>query len=176
MTRLWGAVLLGATASGEDAVVPAEQPAQEEPLAGTIQAGTTVRIDYTLTVDDGVVDSSDGRGPLTYVHGQGEIVPGLERQLAGLKAGDVRDIAVSPEEGYGAANPEAFVEIPKTQLPQDVAPKVGMMLQGMSQQGTPFRATIHEINKKTVTLNLNHPLAGKALAFHVTVVDVTPKP
>lgn len=139
-----------------------------------IQDGMAVAIDYTLTVDGTVVDSSEGRGPLRYTQGRGEIIPGLERQLAGLHAGDHKDVAVAPEDGYGPVDPEAYMAVSRSQLPVDVTPEVGMVLRGTGQDGRPFRARIHEIGEESVTLDLNHPLAGKTLLFAVTVVEVTP--
>lgn len=151
----------------------AEPSAQDAQAPSAIQDGMQVQIDYTLTVDGNTVDSSEGRGPLSFTPGQGQLIPGLERQLMGLKAGDVRELTVTPEDGYGAIDPEAFIEVPKTQLPADVTPEVGMMLRGIHPDGQPFSAMISTIGDQTVTLDLNHPLAGKTLHFNVKVVTVT---
>ena len=155
---------------------PPSSSHKETPLAGMIQDHMAVQLEYTLTSDGAVVDSTEGRGPLQYVHGQGQIIPGLERQLTGLHVGDAREITVRPEEAYGPVDPSAFVEIPKTQLPPNVTPAVGVVLRGMDPDGKPFRATIHEVKDKAVTLDLNHPLAGKTLLFKVKVIDVSPAP
>jgi FKBP-type peptidyl-prolyl cis-trans isomerase SlyD len=153
----------------------AEETGQKaEAAPATIQDNMAVEMDYTLTVDGEVVDSSDGRGPFRYVHGKGQIVPGLERQLAGLSVGDSRQITVTPEEGYGAVDAEAFMEIPRTQMPPDAEPTIGQMLRGTDSNGQSFRATIHEIHDDTVTLDLNHPLAGKTLQFTVKVLTISP--
>ena len=149
---------------------------KETPAAGTIQDHMAVQLDYTLTADEAMVDSTEERGPFQYVHGQGQIIPGLERQLAGLRVGDAKEITVRPEEAYGPVDPSAFVDIPKGQLPPNITPAVGVILQGTDPAGKPFRATIQEIKEKAVTLNLNHPLAGKTLVFKVKVVDVSPPP
>lgn len=140
---------------------------------GIIQNGNTVQIDYTLTVDGEIVDSSQGRGLLKYVQGEGQIIPGLERQLTGLNVGDSGDVTVSPEEGYGPVNAEAFIEVTREQLPEDVTPEVGMLLRGTSPEGEPFRAQVHKIEGDGITLDLNHPLAGKTLLFNVTVVSIS---
>ena len=162
--------LFGATALwAEPAKGGAETPQ-------TVQDGKAVQIDYTLRVDGEVVDTSEGRGPLRYVHGQGQLIPGLERQLVGLHAGDTRSVTVSPEEGYGAVDPEAFVDVSKEQLAQDVTLEVGTALQGTSPDGKPFRAQVHEVDAESVTLDLNHPLAGKTLEFDITVVEVSEAP
>jgi FKBP-type peptidyl-prolyl cis-trans isomerase SlyD len=154
------------------ATLNAEQGTEETQMAPTVHDGAEVSIDYTLTIDGEVVDSSSGREPLRYVHGQGQIVPGLERELTGMSTGETKDITVSPEDGYGSVDPDAFLQVGKAQLPSDVAPEVGMMLRGTSPEGQPFRARIHEIRDDSILLDLNHPLAGKTLQFHVKVVDI----
>ena len=149
-------------------------PAAAAETGMTIQDGSTVQIDYTLTVDGSVVDTSEGRAPLTYVQGRGQIIPGLERQLAGLKAGDAGTFTVEPADGYGTVDPKAFIAIERSQLPQDMTPEVGMMIQGQGPDGTPFRARIDKVAADSVTLDLNHPLAGKTLQFKIKVVGVAP--
>ena len=134
----------------------------------------TVQMEYTLTADGQVVDSTTGREPFRYVQGKGQIIPGLERQLAGLHVGDEREITVKPEEGYGPLDPSAVVDVPKEQLPATITPRAGLMLSGIDPQGHPFRATIREIKATTVRLDLNHPLAGKTLLFKVKIVSVAP--
>lgn len=154
--------------------VDAEEAEQNAKAPVTIQDNMAVELDYTLTVDGQVVDSSEGRGPFHYVHGQGQIVPGLERQLVGLAVGDSRQITVTPEEGYGPVDAEAFMEIPRAQMPPDVEPAIGQVLRGTDPNGQSFRATIHEIHDDTVTLDLNHPLAGKTLLFTIKVLTISP--
>ncbi|MBI4354362.1 MAG: peptidylprolyl isomerase [Candidatus Omnitrophica bacterium] len=131
-------------------------------------------MDYTLTVDGEVVDQSPEGKPFQYIHGKGQIIPGLERQLTGLRVGDSGEITVTPEEGYGPVDPAAVVEIPKEQLPKTVTPEVGMALSGVDPEGRPFRARVKTIHDTTVTLDLNHPLAGKTLLFKIKVITITP--
>ena len=150
---------------------PEARPAEASMAA--IQNGATVELDYTLTVDGKVVDSSNRRSPLSYVHGQHQLIPGLERPLAGMHVGDSKDVTVSVEDGYGPVDPAAFIEVPKEQLPKNITLEVGLMLRGTNPNGQPFRATVSKIGEKTVTLDLNHPLAGKALQFNVKVTKVT---
>ena len=148
------------------------QPASQTPSA--IQDNTEVQLEYTLTADGQVVDSTDGQVPFKYIHGRGQIIPGLEKQLAGLHPGDTKEITVTPEEGYGPVDPTAIVDVPKNQLPVGTTPEVGMVLRGVDPDGRAFRATIQEIKDQTVKLNLNHPLAGKILHFKVKVLDIAP--
>ncbi len=135
--------------------------------------GTIVRMDYTLRLESGeVVDSSDGREPLEFHFGQEQIIPGLERELAGMQHGDQKAIHVAPEEAYGLREPGAVHQIPLDRFPEDITPEVGMRLtvQGPNGQEVPF--TIVAVSEDQATLDFNHPLAGENLTFSVTVKDV----
>ena len=153
---------------------PSRANAAEPTVAAAIKDSMDVGIEYTLTVDGAVVDSTDGKTPFHYVQGQHQMIPGLERQLAGLHVGDTKDVTVAPADGYGEIDPSAFVEVPKTQLPKEVTPTVGMVLRGVNPDGQSFRAKISQMKDTTVVLDLNHPLAGKTLNFHVKIVEVAP--
>jgi FKBP-type peptidyl-prolyl cis-trans isomerase SlyD len=138
----------------------------------TVQPGSEVSFDYTLTDDGGkVVDSSKGKEPMHYVHGKGQIIAGLEKELAGMAVGAEKKVTVKPEDAYGPVDPRAFQEIPKETLPPE-ALKVGTMLmaQAPSGQGVPVR--VHEIKDSTVVMDFNHPLAGKTLSFDVKITDI----
>ena len=134
----------------------------------------TVQMEYSVRADGQVVDANPEGEPFQYVHGRGQIIPGLERQLAGLRVGDARDITVTPEEGYGPIDPEAVVQIPREQLPPAITPEEGTVLSGVDPEGRPFRARIKAIQDTPVTLDLNRPLAGKTLLFKVKILTVTP--
>jgi FKBP-type peptidyl-prolyl cis-trans isomerase SlyD len=137
-----------------------------------IQAGSEVTFDYTLTDESGaVIDSSKGKEPMHYIHGRGQIISGLEKELAGMAVGAVKKVTVKPDEGYGPIDPGRFHEVPKDKLPPD-ALKVGTMLmaQGPQGQGVPVR--VHEIKEKTVIMDYNHPLAGKTLSFDIKITDI----
>jgi FKBP-type peptidyl-prolyl cis-trans isomerase SlyD len=138
----------------------------------TIAAGKKVKFDYTLTVDGQVVETTQGKQPLDYIHGQNQIIPGLEKQLEGMKVGDSKKIIVKPEDGYGPVMKEAFREFEKSKLPKDVEPQVGMMLELKDPEGNAYPAAISEVKETTVMLDFNHPLAGKELTFDVKVVSV----
>jgi FKBP-type peptidyl-prolyl cis-trans isomerase SlyD len=138
----------------------------------TVQPGAEVSFDYTLTDDSGtIVDSSKGKTPMHYVHGTGQIIPGLERELAGMTVGGEKKVTVKPEEAYGPIDPQAFQEIPKEKLPAE-ALKVGTMLmaQAPTGQGVPVR--VHEVKESTVVMDFNHPLAGKTLSFDVKITGI----
>jgi FKBP-type peptidyl-prolyl cis-trans isomerase SlyD len=136
-----------------------------------IQEDSIVSIEYTLTDETGkVVDSNVGKEPLTYLHGSGQIVRGLEKELTGMKVGDQKKIVVKPEDGY-QTDPNAFQEIPRDKLPAE-ALKVGTVLATKGPQGETIAMRVHAIKDKTIVVDFNHPLAGKTLNFDVKVTDV----
>ena len=137
-----------------------------------IEKGKKIKLDYTLTVDGKIIDSTQGQQPLEYVQGEGQIIPGLEKQLAGLKVGDERTIKVSSDEAYGSFNPQAFQEVPKSVFPQNVDIKVGMMIPLTDPQGRQVTTVVQEIKNDTIVLNFNHPLAGKDLVFKVKIAGI----
>jgi len=137
-----------------------------------VTSGKKVAIDYVLTVDGQKFDSSEKAGPLEYVHGQGQIIPGLEKELEGMAIGSQKIVQITPENGYGPINPEAFKEVPKTAIPDNLPIEAGKILNITTPEGKSFPAIIAEIKEESLLLNLNHPLAGKDLTFDVTVVSV----
>ncbi|MEW6542118.1 MAG: peptidylprolyl isomerase [Nitrospirota bacterium] len=129
--------------------------------------GLKVTIEYTLTLPDKTVaDSNVGQAPFSYIQGAKQIVPGLEKGLAGLKAGQQKRVEVPAEQGYGAYDEKRKIKVPRNKIPPDV--KVGSMLQ--DQTGRPV--TVLELSTDSATLDLNHPLAGKALTFDVKILNV----
>jgi len=138
----------------------------------TIQKGSQVSFDYTLTVDNQVIDSSKDKEPLQYTHGEGKIIPGLSKQLEGMKVGDEKRILVGPQEAYGLVNPAAIQEIPKSQLPPDLEPEAGIHLEVNDQTGRSSIVKITEVKEDSVVIDLNHPLAGKTLTFDVKIVAI----
>jgi FKBP-type peptidyl-prolyl cis-trans isomerase SlyD len=142
----------------------------------TISKDKQVSIEYTLKLDDdSVVDTKVKGDPLTFVFGSGKIIPGLEKELEGMKVGDNKKVTVSPEEGYGESNPKALVEVEKDKIPEG-ALKVGAMLQGQSAEGAEVYARVSEVRESTVVLDHNHPLAGKTLHFDVKITEVSDAP
>ncbi len=141
----------------------------------TVADGKKISIEYTLKLEDGTkVDSNVGGKPFTFIQGKHQIIPGLEKAIAGMKIGETKDIVVPPEEGYGPVRKEAFREVEKQRLPAD-ALKVGTMLQGRDPSGGVIYARVAEVKEKTVVLDFNHPLAGKKLYFSVKILDIQDK-
>lgn len=131
-----------------------------------------VTLDYTLTVDDKIINSSEKNGPIQFVQGYGEIIPGLERQLKGQALGIDQKIIVSPDEGYGEFKEDRLVDVPRDDLPENMPLKLGVKLKMKDQDGKPLQARVHEIGDDFVKLNFNHVLAGKELQFDVTVIEL----
>lgn len=136
-----------------------------------IKEGSKAKFDYTLTVDGKVADTSAGRGPLEYTHGAGMIIPGLEKELAGMKVGEKKTVTVKPEEGYGPVREDAIKRVPKEAVSNAGDLKVGDMV-GASNGEHTFRAIVKEIGEKDITLDFNHPLAGKELVFDVEIKEI----
>lgn len=137
-----------------------------------IQADAVVSFDYTLTGDDGqVIDTSQGREPLVYLHGHDNIVPGLEKALEGKAAGDQFDASVSPEEGYGPYREELVQDVPRSAFDGVDQVEPGMSFRAESNAG-PMTVTVKEVADETVTVDGNHALAGQTLNFAVEVKDV----
>jgi FKBP-type peptidyl-prolyl cis-trans isomerase SlyD len=132
---------------------------------------TVVSIHYTLRDDQGaVLDSSDGKDPLLYIQGIGNLIPGMEEGLEGKQKGDKLEIKVSPEKGYGERNDTLIQKVPRSAFgDQDVRP--GMQFQAQTNSGAQV-VTITEVGLENVTVDGNHPLAGVALNFQVEVMDV----
>ena len=152
--------------------VGAEKPKNDR----VVKDGMLVSFDYTLTGPDGkVIETSKGKEPLKYVHGQKAMIPGLEKELNGMKVGGEKHVTVKPEDAYGPINKGAFQEVPKENLPAN-ALKVGAVLAAKSPEGMVIPVRVHEIKEKTVVMDMNHPMAGKTLVFDVKIVDIQPAP
>ena len=131
-----------------------------------------VSIHYTLTGDDGaVIDSSRGREPLAYLHGAGNIVPGLEKKLTGRAPGDKLDVVVAPEEGYGVRHEGLVQTLPRAAFHGVDNIEPGMQFTAQGNRG-PLEVTVTKVDGDEVTIDGNHPLAGKALKFHLKVTGV----
>jgi FKBP-type peptidyl-prolyl cis-trans isomerase SlyD len=142
--------------------------------SGTIGKDKVVSIDYTLTNDAGkVIDSSQGREPLTYLHGHGGLIPGMEKGLEGRAAGDTLKLTLSPEEGYGQKDPNMVQPVPRSNFAGVPNIEIGMQFQARSPQGGGARVvTVVDVSAETVTVDANHPLAGETLHFDVSIKDV----
>jgi len=154
----------------------AEKAPEKAKNDNVVKDGMLVSFDYTLKGTDGkVIETSKGREPLKYVHGQRMMIPGLEKELAGMKVGGEKHVTVKPEDAYGPVNKNAFQEVPKEKIPVNGL-KVGAILALKSPDGQVMPTRVAEIKEKTVVMDMNHPMAGKTLVFDVKVVDIQPAP
>ena len=137
-----------------------------------VKENIVVAIDYTLTVDGEIIDSTNDREPLEFLQGHGNIISGLEAETLGMAIGESKDVAVSPEDGYGESDEEAFIEIPTNQFPENIPVELGTELEVQDDEGKPAYARIEKIENNVALLNFNHPLAGKKLHFAITVISL----
>ena len=153
------------------AVAHAEESEKTEKKT-VVEAGSTVGIEYTLTLEDGTkVDSNVGGEAMLVEQGSGQIIPGLDKELIGMKVNEVKQVTVTPEQGYGQIDPAAFTEVPVSELPED-ARTPGMMLMARDDQGRTRRLLVQKIEGDKATLDFNHPLAGKTLIFDIKILEV----
>src|SRR4030095_5937864 len=136
----------------------------------SVQDGVVVSIEYTLHVDGELLDTSEGQGPLQFLAGYGNIIPGVESEMQGMKIGDSKDVVVQPADGYGEFDDQAFMNVPRDQFPKDMQLTEGVELTVRDDEGHARYARVNDIEGEVVTLNFNHPLAGDELHFHVKVV------
>ncbi len=137
------------------------------------KTGDTVRINYTGTLNDGQqFDSSEGREPLEFVVGSGQIIKGLDAAIPGMAVGDKKDVNVPCAEAYGEHNPEAKQAVPREQIPAEIPLEIGTQLQMQTPQGQVVPVTVAEVTEAEVTLDANHPLAGQDLNFAIEIVGI----
>lgn len=138
----------------------------------SVSQGKQVVMEYTLKLNkDKVVESNVGGKPFIFIQGEHQIIPGLEKEMVGLKIGDTKHIVVSPEDGYGLVQKEKIREVSKDKIPPDSL-KVGAELQGRTADGRSLPVVIKDIKDKTVVVDSNHPFAGKTLYFDVKILDI----
>lgn len=139
----------------------------------TIKDGDTVSVHYTGTLASGeVFDSSVERDPLKFTLGKGQLIPGFEQAIMGLSVGEKATTNIPSLEAYGEHNPEMVIEVPVNQLPPELDAQVGMQLQLNQPDGQAIPVQITQIEGETVTIDANHPLAGKDLNFDIEVVEI----
>ena len=140
-----------------------------------VKPGRVILLDYSVKVNTGrVVEASNGKGPIEYLHGSGQILPALERALEGLGEGDQAAFSIAPEEAYGERKADNLVSLPKTLFPADVELQVGLCLYARASGGQSYPITVKEIRAEMVLVDLNHPLAGERLFFEVKICGVRP--
>ena len=138
-----------------------------------VKSGDTVRIHYTGTLSDGsTFDSSEGRDPLEFTVGSGQIIPGLDTAMPGMAVGETKRVEVPAEQAYGEPNADALQAVPRSEIPEDIPLDIGTQLQVQTPSGQVMPVTVAEVTEEQVTLDANHPLAGKDLTFDIELVEI----
>jgi FKBP-type peptidyl-prolyl cis-trans isomerase 2 len=139
----------------------------------TAKTGDTVKVHYTGRLDDDTVfDTSRGKSPLQLTIGEGNLIKGFEKGLIGMEVGEKKNLVIPPEEAYGQNDEKLTTKVSRSHLPDSVQPAIGMQLQVKQKDGSIFMVWITGMDEETVTLDANHPLAGKTLNFDVELTDI----
>lgn len=142
--------------------------------ADQVAKDMVVSLAYKLTVDGKVLDEAGDGDAIQFLQGHRNIIPGLEKEIDGMKVGDTKSVKVDPESGYGSVDEAAIKEIELGEFPKDVKPEVGLELEMQDEHGQGSYARVVAVGDKTAKLDFNHPLAGKQLNFEVKIVDLRP--
>ncbi len=142
----------------------------------TAKIGDTVKVNYTGRSEDGTVfESSVGVSPLVFTLGQDEVVTGFEGAVAGMSPGEKKTVVVEPEEGFGAYDERLVFQIGKDELPEGVAPQVGMDFEMVDDQGREVSATVIDVLPGSVIIDANAPLAGKTVVYEIELLEIVPR-
>lgn len=138
-----------------------------------VDQNDTVKVHYTGKLTDGqVFDSSQDREPLEFTIGQGQIIPGFENAVIGMEEKESKTVTIPEAEAYGERNDQLMQEVPKDNLPEDLKPEEGMELTATNQQGQQIPVTVAQVGDESITIDANHPLAGKDLVFDIELVEI----
>ncbi len=138
-----------------------------------VKNGDTVRVHYHGKLDDGsTFDSSEGRDPLEFTVGSGQVIKGFDDALVDMQVGDKKTVQIPVDNAYGHRNDDMMMEYPKAEFPADMNPQVGMELHMSDNTGNVFPVVIAEVKEDVVLLDANHPLAGKDLVFDIELVSI----
>lgn len=143
-------------------------------MADKVQDHIVVQLDYTLIVEDEVMESTQDGEPIEFIQGIGQIIPGLEDALYGMEVGGKKTVEIQPEDAYGVYDPDSLEVARKDEFSEEIPLDVGTFLDLRDDEGEVLSAQIIEEDEETVTLDFNHPLAGKVLTFEITVVGLRP--
>lgn len=142
-------------------------------MAREAQPGDWVKVHYTGTLDDGTVfDSSRDGDPIEFEVGSGEVIDGFDRAVTGLEVGESREVELPPEDAYGPRSDDLVIDVDRGDLPEDLDPEVGQTLAVEDAEGEEMAAWVAEVGEDAITVDLNHPLAGRTLNFEVELVDI----
>ena len=140
-----------------------------------VKSGDKVKVNYTGKLRNGeTFDSSEGREPLEFTVGGGQVIKGFDQGVMGMQVGDKRTVEIEVVDAYGEKNQDMIIEFPKTQFPADMKPEAGMQLMMNNGDGQSFPVLVKEVKEETVLLDANHPLAGEDLVFDIELVEIVP--
>src|SRR5215203_2851060 len=140
-----------------------------------VQHGDKVRVHYHGKLRSGeTFDSSDGRDPLEFTVGSGQVIKGFDEGVKGMKVGDRKTVEIEVGDAYGEKSQDMIIEFPRTQFPDDMSPEIGQQLMMSNDSGQSFQVTIMEVQEENVLLDANHPLAGQELIFDLELVEIVP--
>lgn len=138
-----------------------------------VQENNTVKAHYKGTLSNGqLFDNSEGREPLKFTIGKGQLIPGFENAVKGMKVGETKSFEIPSDEAYGAKRDDLFYEIPKANIPENIKPEKGMQLTFESPEQGQMLLTVVDVQPEIIKVDANHPLAGEDLKFEVTIVDI----
>ena len=137
------------------------------------KTGDTVKINYTGTFEDGsVFDTSSGRDPLEFKIGEGQVIGGFEQAVIGMNIGESKTTKIAVEDAYGPHREEMVIVVDREKLPPDLNPELGQQLEIRRSDGNFFPVMVTEVTEMNITLDANHPLAGKNLIFEIELVEI----
>lgn len=137
------------------------------------KTGDSVRIHYTGKLEDGTqFDTSSGRDPLEFKLGEGGIIPGFEKAVDGMAVGESKSVQIEPQDAYGPRHEQLIQSVPKSALPEEMEPAVGMQLQSEAPDGQTMLLVVTDVADETITVDANHPLAGRTLDFDIELVEI----
>ncbi len=137
------------------------------------KSGDTVKVHYTGKLEDGTVfDTSKERDPITFTLGSGNVIPGFDQGVQGMQPGESKTLTIPPGDGYGERQDKLIVDVPSERFPEEIDPKVGEQYQMQQSDGRTVNVTVTHMKDEMVTLDANHPLAGKTLIFDVELVAI----
>jgi peptidylprolyl isomerase len=165
---IMGLVLINGCGKKEE-----KQPSEKGGEKTIVKKGDSVKIQYTGSLEDGTIfDSSKAGEPLEFTVGGGQIIPGFDEAVEGMKLNEEKKVTIKAEDAYGERDETLIREFPRNSLPENFKPEKGMVIQLQDQTGRPMPATIIDITENSITVDLNHPLAGKDLTFDIKVVGI----
>ena len=139
-----------------------------------VEVGDYIKVDYTGTLDDGsVFDSSEGREPLEFTAGAGQMIKGFDAAVIGMKVGEVKTVTIPAEDAYGPYDDDLLLVFSKDELPEGLDPKIGDQIPLSGPNGRTMNAPVVDVTETTITVDANHRLAGKDLTFEIELVEIT---